>query len=243
MSDESYATSIECGDTYSGIPDEIDTLHPDYSQLWSGYSPAAHASANPYPIQKSNLKHDTTYSEIEVGYNTWMQMACDEALQSVKSGGGPFGAVILQIDDESNTVIRFWKTHNMVTKCCDPTAHAEVNAIRSACRELGVFNLGVITREQSLLSQQGNTSHCEIYSSTEPCPMCYASICWARIPTLVFAATRFDAAEPGVGFSDLELYEQLDRSYAEHSMIVRQSSCPNSLDAFNLWKRSDVTSY
>jgi len=75
-------------------------------------------------------------------------------------------------------------------------------------------------------------------------PMCYAAISWARIPLLVFAATRFDAAQQGIDFSDEAIYEDLARPYKDRlSMTVKQASCPNSLDAFNLWKRMDKVPY
>ena len=242
MAKQKNGTYCECGDPYTGIPVEIDCSCSDYVQPWSGYVPKR-VDSKPFLVQEANIKREDIYRDIEVGFNEWMQMACDEALISVKAGGGPFGAVIVQVDDETNEVLRYWKAHNMVTEWCDPTAHAEVNAIRVACHDLGVFDLGAIKKKESLLSQMGKTSHCEMYSSTEPCPMCYSAVCWARIPALIFAATRFDAAEPGVEFSDLELYQQLEIPYDQRSMTVRQSSCPNSLDAFNLWKYSDVIRY
>ncbi|MGD2142315.1 MAG: nucleoside deaminase, partial [Candidatus Bathyarchaeota archaeon] len=121
--------------------------------------------------------------------NCWIEMACNEAKQSLEMGGGPFGAVLLQIDDETGEVIRLWKDHNHVVEQRDPTAHAEISVIRSACRELGVHLLGRIDKAQSRLPQKGETSHCEIYSSCEPCPMCFSAILWARIPVLVFSAS------------------------------------------------------
>lgn len=200
-----------------------------------------------YPCQQRNIKKDL-YPGIEVGENRWIRMACEEAHQSVKDGGGPFGAVVVQIDDESNQVIRYWRCRNLVTQNTDPTAHAEVSAIRTVAQELGVFDLGKIHHDNSQLklSQPSETSHCEIYSSCEPCPMCYAAIRWARIKTIVFAATRFDAAEPGVDFSDLDLYRELSTRYEDRQrggLRVFQSTVSNSLDAFNLWKNTDKIVY
>ena len=77
-----------------------------------------------------------TYKEILVKPNRWIEMACREAKNSVKVGGGPFGAVLLQIDDETDRVIRLWMDHNHVIEYIDPTAHAEVSVIRAACQEL-----------------------------------------------------------------------------------------------------------
>ncbi len=196
-----------------------------------------------FPFQKQNIKPDETYTGIEFSSNKWIEMACSVALESVKSGGGPFGAIIVQIDDETNEVLRYWPANNLVTESSDPTAHAEVMAIRSACQSLGVFNLGSIIKGDSSLPQQGETSHCEIYSSCEPCPMCYSAIFWARIPSLYFAATQFDAAVPGVNFSDEEIYNELRVPYANRKTRVYQCSAPNSLDAFNLWKNIEKKDY
>lgn len=196
-----------------------------------------------YPIQKENIKPDKTYTGIEYNSNKWIEKACSVALESVKNGGGPFGAILIQIDDETNEVLRYWPANNQVTEAADPTAHAEVMAIRSGCKSLGVFNLGSIDKEMSRLPQTGKTSHCEIYSSCEPCPMCYSSIFWARIPSLYFAATQFDAAVPGVNFSDEEIYNELKAPYVDRKTRVYQCSAPNSLDAFNLWKNIEKEVY
>lgn len=99
--------------------------------------------------------------------------------------GGPFGALIVRGDAVLAEGV------NQVTGTLDPTAHAEVCAIRAACKALGTFSL----------------SGCEIYSSCEPCPMCLSAIYWARLDRLYFAATRTDAAE--IGFDDAFLYAEL----------------------------------
>lgn len=106
--------------------------------------------------------------------NKYMQLAIDLAKENVKKGfGGPFGAVIVK----NGEVIA--QAANSVTSTNDPTAHAEVNAIRQACKKLNTFNL----------------SGCEIYASCEPCPMCLSAIYWARIDKVYVAATKKDAAE------------------------------------------------
>jgi tRNA(Arg) A34 adenosine deaminase TadA len=179
------------------------------------------------------------YEGITVAPNCWVELACEEAKDSVERGGGPFGAVLLQIEDETNEVIRYWRDQNHVTEFSDPTAHAEISVIRSACHELGVHNLGEIRIHESTLPQKGETSHCEIYCSCEPCPMCYSAISWARIPVLVFSATRYEAAQPGVEFSDEEIYDELKKEYEERSIRVYQAASTNALKAFELWKRSD----
>lgn len=211
-------------------------------------SGAAYDGAPPLVADDASPHRDPLFQGISVETNEWIEMACAEAVDSVREGGGPFGAVVVQIDDETGEVLRYWRERNHVTAWCDPTAHAEVSCVRAAAQSLGVYNLGLIRRDDPglKLPQTGATSHCEIYSSCEPCPMCYASIRWARIKTIVFAATRFDAAEPGVDFSDLDFYEELDQGYAERNrdgLEVLHSRTPHALDAFRLWAESDVTAY
>jgi guanine deaminase len=234
---------------YEGVPDTLSV--GSSSQLEFPACPVcADATSNQqhkHPCQQHNIKQDL-YHGIEVGENRWIRMACEEAHLSVQDGGGPFGAVVVQIDDESKQVIRHWRCRNLVTKNIDPTAHAEVSAIRTVAQALGVFDLGKIHRDSPELNlpQPSEYSHCEIYSSCEPCPMCYAAIRWARIDTVVFAATRFDAAEPGVDFSDLALYRELATAYKDRhdgKLRVFQSTTKNSLDAFNLWKNTDKIAY
>lgn len=190
-----------------------------------------------------SIKTNNLYASIESKTNDWLIQACESAYQSVIQGGGPFGAIITQVDAETNKVLRYWQTTNKVTQHNDPTAHAEVLGIRSACHSLGVFNLGSIKRDDALLDQPGENSFCKIYSSCEPCPMCYSAIFWARIPELYFAATRFDAEVPGVDFSDSEIYKELDTPYSDRKIKVHQCDTPNSLNAFNLWKNSNTVQY
>ena len=209
-----YEKSIKCVKKYCGIPKLI----------------------------KSTTQCDI-YEGIESESNEWIELACEEAILSVKLGGGPFGAVLVQIDDETGDVIRYWKTHNTVTLCSDPTAHAEVNVIRAACNELKVYDLSQIMKDESALKQNCETSHCDIYSSTEPCPMCYSAISWARIPATIFAATRFDAAAPGVEFSDKELYDDFKIHYSKRRMIIRHASLPSSIKPFDLWKNTETKKY
>ena len=242
--------SIESGEAYTGVPKPLEIENQStYAQPWSGYCPESKLeNAKLYPCQTSNIKVGGVYRGIEVKGNKWMSMASDEARESVEHGGGPFGAVIVQVDDESGKVIRYWRNHNHVTEWVDPTAHAEVTTIRAVCRELGVLDLSKISKDDPKLKlpQEGKTSHCEIYSSAEPCPMCYAAIRWARLNTLVFAATRFDAATQGCNFSDDAIYVELATPYLDRGklgMNVYQSSVPNSLDAFNGFKRLGSAKY
>ena len=237
------------GEKYEGTPKLLKEKPMfNYVQPWNGYDPPFTKEDKSLEkvlhSQTHNIKVGSTYKGIEVEDNKWMKMACEEALKSVQNGGGPFGAVIVQIDDSTGKVLRYWKNHNHVVEWDDPTAHAEVSTIRAACKELGVFDLGTIKKENAKLPQDGATSHCVIYSSAEPCPMCYSAICWARIPVLIFAATRYDAAQQGVNFSDEAIYDELSRPYSQRSMMkVYQSTTDNSLDAFNHWKRSKQTNY
>ena len=188
-------------------------------------------------------KSSSQYEEIEIKGDIWIESACNIAVESVRNSGGPFGAIILQIDKKTNRVIRYWKNHNQVTVTNDPTAHAEVMAIRSACKSLGVFNLGLIKMGESKLPQIDEESYCIIYSSTEPCPMCYSAICWAGIPVLLFGATRYDASADGVGFSDEEIYSELEKPYLERKIKVYRCCGENLLEPFEEWKKAEKIMY
>lgn len=220
-----------------------------YIQPWSGYTPDSdHPEAERLAVQTANIKPSIRYRNAELLSNKWIELACTEALKSVQAGGGPFSSVIVQIDDESNRVIRYWISWNHVAEWNDPTAHGEVTAIRQACQELGVFDLGRIAKDnpELKLPQKGTTSHCELYSSAEPCPMCYAASRWARIDNIFFAATVYDAAVQGVKFSDEPIYAELALNYADRKQLgvsCYQCTTDNSLDAFNYFKRSNATKY
>ena len=108
---------------------------------------------------------------------------------------------------------------NHVTSDNDPTAHAEVVAIRDACKNLGTFQL----------------DDCEIYTSCEPCPMCLAAIYWARPKAIYYANTRKDAAD--IGFDDDFLYEELKKNLEERSLPIHQLDKSNALKVFDEWKR------
>ncbi len=150
----------------------------------------------------------------------FMRLAIEKSLESVDNGGGPFGAVIVK-DDEVVAV-----ASNSVTLDNDPTAHAEVNAIRMACKKLGTFDL----------------SGCEIYASCEPCPMCLASIYWARIGKLYYANTQTDADK--IGFSDNFIYEEFAKPESERSIKVEKMLRNEAIQAFENWKnKKDKTEY
>lgn len=134
--------------------------------------------------------------------------------------GGPFGAVIVR---NGEVVGRGW---NRVTSTNDPTAHAEIMAIRDACRRLGSFSL----------------VGCDVYTSCEPCPMCLAAIYWARLDQVYYAATRQDAA--AVGFDDSRIYDELAMDMGSRSIPMTQDLRDEALGAFRAWvQKADRTPY
>ena len=134
--------------------------------------------------------------------------------------GGPFGAVVVR---DGAIVARGW---NSVTSALDPTAHAEVVAIRRACRALGSFSL----------------AGCNLYASCEPCPKCLAAAYWARVDRLVFAATRDDAAR--AGFDDAFIYDQVPLPAAERSLATSQLLRLEAVAVFDAWlAKSDRVPY
>ena len=125
--------------------------------------------------------------------------------------GGPFGAVIIK---EGTIVGRGW---NRVTSSNDPTAHAEVMAIRDACDRLETFSL----------------EGCEIYSSCEPCPMCLSAMYWARLDALYFAAGREDATH--AGFDDALLYDEVSKDWKSRTLKTEQHLNEDARQVFNRW--------
>ena len=127
--------------------------------------------------------------------------------------GGPFGAVVVRDD----TVIgEGW---NEVLRSKDPTAHAEVVAIRNACRKLATNEL----------------KGCEIYASCEPCPMCLGAIYWSRLDRVYFSVNRHDAA--GVEFLDEFIYEELTKPFEKRALPMVHVPCDGALDVFEAWMR------
>ncbi len=134
--------------------------------------------------------------------------------------GGPFGAIVVR---RGNIVGRGW---NQVTSTNDPTAHAEVSAIRDACRRLKTFQL----------------DDCELYTSCEPCPMCLAAIYWARCRRVYYANTRQDATQ--IGFDDDFIYHELSRPVTRRKIPMKQLLRTEALIAFAEWKdKSDKIRY
>lgn len=146
---------------------------------------------------------------------TFMREAIRLADESVKNGGGPFGAVIVK-DGE---IIAGGS--NSVTIDNDPTAHAEVNTIRQACRKLGTFDL----------------SDCVIYTSCEPCPMCLGAIYWARIKRIYYGNTKKDAAD--IDFADDFIYRELELHKENRSVPLISLLRDEAIKTFKAWKQKE----
>lgn len=150
-------------------------------------------------------------------HTRFMKMAIRISETNVsKSIGGPFGAVIVK----EGIVIA--KSGNRVTATNDPTAHAEVSAIRIACRRLSTFDL----------------SGTVIYTSCEPCPMCLSAIYWARIDAIYYANTKQDAGS--IGFDDDFIYQELALPYSSRKVPIVQMMRDEAQSAFKLWQKTDL---
>ena len=145
----------------------------------------------------------------------FMRMAIELAVENVKNGGGPFGAVIVKDDEVIATGV------NRVTANHDPTAHAEVSAIRTACQKLKTFDL------------IGST----IYTSCEPCPMCLGAIYWARISHVFCGCNQVDADK--IGFSDAFIYRELEKPMNERELQQTFILHEEALNAFRAWEEKE----
>ena len=146
--------------------------------------------------------------------NPFMARAIELAIENVRQGlGGPFGALVVKDGEVIAEGV------NSVTATNDPTAHAEILAIRQACAKLQRFEL----------------RGCELYCSCEPCPMCLGAIYWARPARIYFAATAADAAQ--AGFDDSFIYSEISRSYSERRIPMMQLMSNEALEAFRAWER------
>ncbi len=154
-------------------------------------------------------------------HQEFLQKAIDLAVESVRSGqGGPYGAVIVK----DKRVIA--ASGNKVTSNLDPTAHAEVMAIRLACKELNNFQL----------------SGCILYSSCEPCPMCLGAIYWARLAKVYFACSRYDAA--AANFDDSFIYDEISMLPHQRRIAMLHLNLPNAMQPFNVWaEKNDKVLY
>jgi tRNA(Arg) A34 adenosine deaminase TadA len=145
-----------------------------------------------------------------------MRRAIALSVENVRAGrGGPFGAVIVK----DGRIIA--EGTNLVTSAMDPTAHAEIMAIRRACQALGRFHL----------------TGCEIYSSCEPCPMCLGAVYWARLDRVFFGATRRDAAQ--AGFNDEWIYQELAAPLGARGVPMQGLLREEALPALEEWKRKE----
>ena len=150
----------------------------------------------------------------------FMRKAIELSVENVKNGGGPFGAVITKADKIISTGV------NLVTKSNDPTAHAEINAIRKAARKLGAFDL----------------SGYELFTSCEPCPMCLAAIYWAHIDKIYYANTKTDAKE--IGFDDSFIYDELALPPSARKVPTFRLLPDEAITAFKDWqKKVDKVAY
>ena len=154
-------------------------------------------------------------SDMSIGDKKFMLEAIQLSIDNVQKGGGPFGAVIVK----DGKIIA--KGANSVTLLNDPTAHAEVNAIRKAAEVLGTFDL----------------SGCEIYTSCEPCPMCLGAIYWARLDKIYYGNTKNDAKN--IGFDDSFIYDELDKPLEERKVPAIQMEQEKALEAFKLWDENE----
>lgn len=150
-----------------------------------------------------------------------MQRAIELARSGMNNGaGGPFGAVVVK---DNEIIAEGW---NKVTSTNDPTAHAEVNAIRIACEKLGSFQL----------------NGCVIYTSCEPCPMCLGAIYWARPQKVFYGCDRHDAA--AIAFDDQFIYDEIDAHIHERQIPFEQVGQKDAIQLFRAWaKKVDKTEY
>lgn len=151
-------------------------------------------------------------NEISEKDRIFIGQAIDLATENVKNGGGPFGAVICKGGEVVAAGV------NRVTDNNDPTAHAEVQAIRSACARLHSFDL----------------SGCTLYTSCEPCPMCLGAIYWAHLDRVVYAATQDDAAK--VNFDDSFIYKEIAKPMALRKIPFAHYECSKGLEPFITWR-------
>lgn len=150
----------------------------------------------------------------------FLQQAIDLATGNSKKGGGPYGAVIVRGEDVLAS------SANRVAKNNDPTAHAEILAIRNACRQVNHFQL----------------TECILYSSCEPCPMCLGAIYWARLKKVYFACNRYDAAN--AGFDDSFIYEEIQQAPEQRKIPMLQVEIADANKPFQVWNNlSEKISY
>ena len=147
--------------------------------------------------------------------NFFMQKAIELSIKNINNNGGPFGCVIVK----NNKIIS--EGVNGVTQNNDPTAHAEIVAIRNACKKLNTFDL----------------SGCELYTSCEPCPMCLSAIYWSHIDLVYYGNSRENAAE--IQFDDKFIYDEMKKDINERKIPLKQILKDEAIKAFNLWAETE----
>jgi len=159
------------------------------------------------------------YNDILMDHQKHMKIASDLACISIQRGGGPFGAVII-VNDSQEIIGR---GHNMVTIENDPTLHAEMVAIKNACRMLDTFKL----------------NNCTLYTSCEPCPMCLSACYWAGLKTIYYGNTKDDAA--AINFDDSFIYEEIQKKHEDRTikMVHLNESSEDYKTAFQQWYDKD----
>ena len=145
----------------------------------------------------------------------FMLRTIELSIESVDNNGGPFGCVIVK----NNKIIA--EGNNQVTNLNDPTAHAEIVAIRNACTKLNTFDL----------------SGCELYTSCEPCPMCLSAIYWSHIDIVYYGNSRENAAE--IEFDDKFIYDEIKKDINERKIPLKQILKDEAIKAFNLWTQTE----
>ena len=145
----------------------------------------------------------------------FMQMAINLSIENVANGGGPFGAVIVRDSEVLATGT------NRVTMNNDPTAHAEVSAIREACAKIGNFKL----------------EGCVCYTSCEPCPMCLSALYWAGVSRIVYGNTKDDAK--AINFDDSFIYDEISKPYAKRAIPCHNFMRKEALEGFRAWTEKE----
>jgi len=144
-----------------------------------------------------------------------MRKAIALSIQNIEKGGGPFGAVIVKDGKVIATGV------NRVTKNTDPTAHAEVTAIRKASKKLGTFDL----------------AGCDIYTSCEPCPMCLGAVYWAHLDKMYYGNTKADAKN--IGFDDSFIYDEIELKPEKRRLLTTQLLSDEAIEAFKAWANTE----
>lgn len=163
------------------------------------------------------LPESTDYSEED---GRFMEMAINLSDENVDNGGGPFGAVIVKDGNVVSTGV------NRVVPDNDPTAHAEVNAIRDACKRMGTFKL----------------DGCVVYSSCEPCPMCMSALYWAGVERICYGNTKADAKS--INFDDSFIYDQLECDYSQRTIKCQHFMREKAFKVFEKWRdKEDKIAY